>query len=260
MSTNTSVYTRCDIDFSLKEDRGLFSGVQKRGCTPLPLASYPLTCLWDSVRTSDLPRSSNRVCPHRTRTFTWNDKGRALPEAFWRERLPNVMNLIATLAVFAVVIYLQGFRIEIPVKSNRFHGQRGSYPVKLFYTSNMPIMLESALTSHIYIVSQMLFSRFPDSFLVKLLDVWEVKYVLPPAILYRSDNCIVFLSRWRNPPSLPPPRASLITFRPRELSMQHSWIPFTQFCTSCSWRPYVPSSPKPGLKCRALAHVTLPND
>jgi len=109
--------------------------------------------------------------------FTWNDKGRALREAFWRERLPNVMNLIATLAVFAVVIYLQGFRIEIPVKSNRFRGQRGSYPVKLFYTSNMPIMLESALTSHIYIVSQMLFSRFPDNFLVKLLGVWEVNIV-----------------------------------------------------------------------------------
>ena len=70
--------------------------------------------------------------------FTWNDKSRALKEAFYRERLPNVMNLIATVAVFALVIYLQGFRIEIPVKSNRFRGQRGTFPVKLFYTSNMP--------------------------------------------------------------------------------------------------------------------------
>lgn len=69
--------------------------------------------------------------------FTWNDKSRALKEAFYRERLPNVMNLIATVAVFALVIYLQGFRIEIPVKSNRFRGQRGTYPVKLFYTSNV---------------------------------------------------------------------------------------------------------------------------
>ena len=34
-----------DVDFSLKEDRGLFSGAQKRECTPLPYASYPLTCL-----------------------------------------------------------------------------------------------------------------------------------------------------------------------------------------------------------------------
>ena len=83
------------------------------------------------------------------------------------------MNLIATVIVFAVVIYLQGFRIEIPVKSNRFRGQRGSYPVKLFYTSNMPIMLESALTSNVFIISQMLANRFPNNFLVRLLGVWE---------------------------------------------------------------------------------------
>ncbi|PWN25327.1 putative endoplasmic reticulum insertion protein SEC61 [Jaminaea rosea] len=105
--------------------------------------------------------------------FTWNDKTRALKEAFYRDRLPNVMNLLATLVVFLVVIYLQGFRIEIPVKSNRFRGQRGTYPVKLFYTSNMPIMLESALTSNVFIISQMLASRFPSNLLVKLLGVWE---------------------------------------------------------------------------------------
>ena len=111
--------------------------------------------------------------------FTWNDKGRALREAFWRDRLPNVMNLIATIVIFMVVIYLQGFRIEIPVKSNRFRGQRGTYPVKLFYTSNMPIMLESALTSNVFIISQMLASRFPSNVFVKLLGVWEVRYSSP---------------------------------------------------------------------------------
>lgn len=105
--------------------------------------------------------------------FTWNDKGRALREAFWRDRLPNIMNLVATVIVFSVVIYLQGFRLEIPIKSNKFRGQRMSYPVKLFYTSNMPIMLESALTSNVFILSQMLANRFPENFLVKLLGVWE---------------------------------------------------------------------------------------
>jgi hypothetical protein len=53
--------------------------------------------------------------------FTWNDKGRALREAFWRERLPNVMNLIATLAVFAVVIYLTGL-------PHRDSGQEQPFP------------------------------------------------------------------------------------------------------------------------------------
>jgi protein transport protein SEC61 subunit alpha len=106
--------------------------------------------------------------------FTSNNKTRALKEAFYRERLPNVINLLSTVFVFALVIYLQGFRIEIPVKSSKMRGQRGTYPVKLFYTSNMPIMLESALTSNVFLVSQMLASRFPDNFLVRLLGVWEV--------------------------------------------------------------------------------------
>ena len=83
------------------------------------------------------------------------------------------MNLIATLVVFAAVIYLQGFRVEIPVKSSRQRGMRGSYPIRLFYTSNMPIMLQSALSSNVFLVSQMLYSRFSDNLLVKLLGVWE---------------------------------------------------------------------------------------
>ena len=34
-------------------------------------------------------------------------------------------------------------------------------------------MLQSALTSNVFIVSQMLASRFPSNFLVRLLGVWE---------------------------------------------------------------------------------------
>ncbi|KAL8671308.1 MAG: hypothetical protein Q9168_004192 [Polycauliona sp. 1 TL-2023] len=107
--------------------------------------------------------------------LTWPDKQRALREAFYRQNLPNVMNLLATIIVFAAVIYLQGFRVEIPVKSSRQRGMRGSYPVRLFYTSNMPIMLQSALSSNIFLVSQMMYTRFSDNLLVKLLGVWEPK-------------------------------------------------------------------------------------
>ena len=107
--------------------------------------------------------------------ITWSNKTRALKEAFYRQNLPNVMNLVSTVAVFAIVIYLQGFRVEIPVKSNRFRGQRGTYPIKLFYTSNMPIMLESALTANLFLISQMLFNRFPDNILIRMFGIWEPK-------------------------------------------------------------------------------------
>ena len=39
---------------------------------------------------------------------------------------------------------LQGFRVELPIRSKRARGNYGSqaYPIKLFYTSNMPIILQ----------------------------------------------------------------------------------------------------------------------
>ncbi|KAI8338169.1 SecY subunit domain-containing protein [Chlamydoabsidia padenii] len=101
------------------------------------------------------------------------DKTRALKEAFYRTNLPNVMSLLSTAVVFLVVIYLQGFRVELPVKSNRLRGQRGTYPIKLFYTSNMPIMLQSTMASNIFMISQMLYKRFESNILVRLLGVWE---------------------------------------------------------------------------------------
>ncbi|KAL9021033.1 MAG: hypothetical protein Q9185_001701 [Variospora sp. 1 TL-2023] len=124
--------------------------------------------------------------------LTWPDKQRALREAFYRQNLPNIMNLLATLVVFAAVIYLQGFRVEIPVKSSRQRGMRGSYPVRLFYTSNMPIMLQSALSSNIFLVSQMLYSRFSENLLVKLLGVWEPRD--GSAQLYAASGIAYYMS------------------------------------------------------------------
>merc|ERR1712071_343969 len=97
------------------------------------------------------------------------DKVRALREAFYRQNLPNLMNLMATVLVFAVVIYFQGFRVDLPIKSARHRGQYSSYPIKLFYTSNIPIILQSALVSNLYMISQMLSVKFAGNFFVNLL-------------------------------------------------------------------------------------------
>lgn len=104
---------------------------------------------------------------------TRSDKVRALREAFYRENLPNMMNLLSTFGVFALVIYFQGFRVDIPIQNSRVRGATMSYPIKLFYTSNMPIILQSALVTQIFMLSQFLFTRFPENFFVGLLGVWQ---------------------------------------------------------------------------------------
>ncbi|VDN19702.1 unnamed protein product [Gongylonema pulchrum] len=133
---------------------------------------------------------------------TRNDKIRALREAFYRPNLPNLMNLMATVLVFAVrygrlfdkkqisaalnffldkigfflntiFLVLQGFRVDLPIKSARYRGQYSSYPIKLFYTSNIPIILQSALVSNLYVISQMLAAKFGGNILVNLLGTWS---------------------------------------------------------------------------------------
>ena len=85
---------------------------------------------------------------------TRDDKIRGLKEAFYRNNLPNLTNLMATVIIFLVVIYFQGFKVEVPIKSTRYRGQNTSYPIKLFYTSNIPIILQGALVSNLFIISQ----------------------------------------------------------------------------------------------------------
>merc|ERR1712039_533605 len=104
---------------------------------------------------------------------TRQDKVRALRESFYRQNLPNLMNLGATVFIFGVVIYFQGFRVDLPIKSARYRGQYSSYPIKLFYTSNIPIILQSALVSNLYMISQMLSVKFAGNFFVNLLGVWH---------------------------------------------------------------------------------------
>lgn len=96
------------------------------------------------------------------------------PSAFYRQNLPNVTNLLATVLVFVIVIYFQGFRVDLPVKYQRQRSGPGTYPIKLFYTSNIPIILQTALVSNLYFMSQLLYRRYPTNPFVNLLGQWQV--------------------------------------------------------------------------------------
>lgn len=107
---------------------------------------------------------------------TRRDKIRALREAFYRPQLPNLTNIAATGLVFVVVVFLQGFRVPLMTKS-KFNGKdRQPYMVKLFYTSNMPVILQTSVISNINFISQLLSRRFGNrNFLINLLGRWEAR-------------------------------------------------------------------------------------
>jgi protein transport protein SEC61 subunit alpha len=93
--------------------------------------------------------------------------------AFFRSGAPNLLSVLTTIFVAVIVLYLQGYRIEIPVKYQKVRSMETSYPIKLFYTGNTPIVLLSALVSNIYFVSQTLYSQLKSNLLVNLIGQWQ---------------------------------------------------------------------------------------
>lgn len=105
--------------------------------------------------------------------LTKSNKISALQKAFYRTSSANLLNVITTFVVFFVVIYFQGFRYEVKITSKQNRGQYKTYPVKLFYSSNMPIILQTALVSNLYFFSQLLYKKYKGNFLVRLLGQWQ---------------------------------------------------------------------------------------
>jgi len=108
--------------------------------------------------------------------ITKEDKVLALQRAFYRNDmgLPNITNLMSTVFILLVVVWCQGIVINIKLKSSKGQsGQEAKKPIKLFYTSNMPVILLTAAVSNIYFFSQILYKRFPDNRIVGLFGSWS---------------------------------------------------------------------------------------
>ena len=89
-----------------------------------------------------------------------------------RPQLPtgSIIAIFATIFIFLVVIYFESMRVEIPVSYSEHRGFRGKYPIKLLYTSNIPVILVSAVFADIYFIAQMLWKAIgPGNLLVQLL-------------------------------------------------------------------------------------------
>lgn len=87
--------------------------------------------------------------------------GDALLSLFYRsEGLPDMIALLTTLVIFAIIIYCNQLRVEVPVSYARYRGFKGKFPLKLLYVSNIPVIFAAALFGNIYFISQIIWSRY----------------------------------------------------------------------------------------------------
>jgi protein transport protein SEC61 subunit alpha len=134
--------------------------------------------------------------------ITKPNKMTALYLAFYRSNLVNLHHIVATVFVFFVVIYFQGFQVNLRLESHQVRGATSTYPIKLFYLSNTPIILQTALISNLHTMSNLLYKKFGGFFLVRLLGIWKQNatsgqdevvgglayYLVPPSSIYDVVN------------------------------------------------------------------------
>jgi preprotein translocase subunit SecY len=74
----------------------------------------------------------------------------------------QLLALFTTVLIFAVVVYAESVRVEIPLSHARVKGARGRFPVKLIYASVLPMILVRALQANIQFLGQILNGTWAD--------------------------------------------------------------------------------------------------
>ncbi|MCW4009999.1 MAG: preprotein translocase subunit SecY [Candidatus Bathyarchaeota archaeon] len=100
---------------------------------------------------------------------------------------PSLIGFIATIATFLIIIYLNGYRIELPMSYAGYKGFRSKYPIKLLYVSNLPVIFASALFANVYFFSQLIWStsnKSNSNFWLNLLGTYGV---LDPSVSNNTE-------------------------------------------------------------------------
>jgi preprotein translocase subunit SecY len=64
--------------------------------------------------------------------------------------------IVATIVIFLLVVYAQAMKVEVPLSFGRVRGYGVRWPLHFFYTSNIPVILVSALIANVQLFAQLL--------------------------------------------------------------------------------------------------------
>jgi len=67
--------------------------------------------------------------------------------------------ILATIGIFAICLYAQSLKVEIPLAFSQLRGFGRRWPLNFFYTSNIPVILASAFLINITMMGAMLDSK-----------------------------------------------------------------------------------------------------
>jgi len=86
--------------------------------------------------------------------------GEVADALFRSNQLPSIFGLALTAGILLILVYTQGMKVEIPIVSTKYRGFAATYPIKMMYVSNIPVILASALTANAVFLGQMFWAQF----------------------------------------------------------------------------------------------------
>jgi len=140
------------LDELIQKGWGLGSGISL-----FIMAGVAQQILWSMF--SPLPAGDGGpigIIPYIGQSFLNGD----LSNIFFRSnQLPSIFGLCLTSGILLILVFTQGMKVEIPIVSTKYRGFSAVYPIKLLYTSNIPVILASALTANAVFIFQMLWAN-----------------------------------------------------------------------------------------------------
>src|SRR5919205_3565326 len=86
--------------------------------------------------------------------------GHGTDAIFRTGQLPSLFTFALTIGVILVLVYIEGIHVDIPIVSTKYRGFTAVYPIKLLYTSVIPVILASALLANAVFMGQMLWANY----------------------------------------------------------------------------------------------------
>lgn len=103
--------------------------------------------------------------------------------SFTRLQLPNLSQIYIMLFSMLVMVALNNFRIELPVRSTKMRGMNNIYPIKLLYTGCLPLLFAITVLSNLQIFGYFVAAIF-DYSVIGSYQLINTDLVLTNGVLY----------------------------------------------------------------------------
>src|SRR5574341_239292 len=121
------------------------------------MAGIAQTILWSVFSPLPAPDGPIGIAPFSIQAGL---DGHVQDAIFRSGQLPSIFALSLTIAIILILVYIEGIHVDIPIVSTKYRGFTAVYPIKLLYTSVIPVILTSALIANAVFMGQMLWAQY----------------------------------------------------------------------------------------------------